>query len=262
MARTANAKLVASSQTLREEFRSPLYRQIFLILRNKIVEGEYRDGSFLPSELEIANAFAVSRITAKRALNELAEAGLAVRQRGCGTRVRYRSGGTQVAGSVDSLIDSLRANARNLTNVLSFDYVPASSEVASVLQLAPESTVQRAVRVSTRDGAPYSRLTTFVPEALGRHWTADELRTNALVILLERAGSPVAYAEQAISATLADNERAAALEVSLGSPLLRVVRTAYTAERRPSEYLIALYPPDRYQFLMSLTRDADAGDWR
>jgi DNA-binding GntR family transcriptional regulator len=41
-----------------------------------------------------------------------------------------------------------------------------------------------------------------------------------------------------------------------------VVRTAYTGDRRPSEYLIALYPPDRYQFLMSLTRDADAGDWQ
>jgi len=261
MARTANAKLAASSQALSEELRSPLYRQIFLILRNKIVEGEYRDGSFLPSELEIANAFAVSRITAKRALNELAEAGLAVRQRGVGSRVRYGSGGTQVTGSVDSLIDSLRANARNITRVLSFDYVPAGSEVAGALALPPESRVQRAVRVSTQDGAPYSLLTTFVPEALGRHWTEAELRTNALVILLERAGAPVAFAEQSISATLADNELATALEVTLGSPLLRVVRTAYTADRRPSEYLIALYPPDRYQFLMTLTRDAGAGDW-
>ena len=64
MARTANAKLAVSSHALREETRSPLYRQIFLILRNKIVEGEYRDGSFLPSELEMCAPLATQRSSA------------------------------------------------------------------------------------------------------------------------------------------------------------------------------------------------------
>ncbi len=260
MARTANAKL-AMLETLTNDLRAPLYHQIFLFLRNKIVEGIYPDGSFLPSELEIVNAFEVSRITAKRALNELADAGLAVRQRGRGTRVRYQTGGTIVSGSMQSLIDSLRANSRNHPKVLDFAYVPAPGDVALALRLTPGTMVQRAARLGQMSSVAYSHLTTYVPIEIGRTWTAADLAQKPLVTLLERAGVSVESAEQAISATLADHHLASSLDVALGSPLLRVVRTTYTRDDVPIEYLVALYPSDRYHYLMTLTKDRESGDW-
>jgi GntR family transcriptional regulator len=256
MARTVNARL--ENAALSNDVRMPLYNQIFLILRNKIIDGEYANGSFLPSEFEIANGFNVSRITAKRALNELAEAGLAVRQRGRGTRVRYKGGGTIVSGSVQSLVDSLRANARNEgAKVLEFEYVPASAEVACALRVPPGTIVQRAVRVCSASGTPYSHLTTYVPESIGRTWTAADFERRGLVSLLERAGVPVEFAEQRITAAAADNPVAAALKVAIGSPLLRAVRVSYAKHEAPTEYLIALYPPDRYQFIVTLTNDSE-----
>lgn len=235
--------------------RTPLYRQIVLGLRNKILDGEYPDGSFLPSEAEIAASFGVSRITAKRALNDLAGEGLAVRQRGRGTRVRNRGGGTIVSGSVQSLIDSLRANSRNRPALLSLDELAAPADVAAALRLADGALVQRAVRVFSNDDAPYSHLTTFVPVDVACHWTADDLRASGLVSLLERAGVRVAFAEQVITATLADAPLATALKVALGSALLRAVRTSYDASERPIEYLVACYPPERYRFIMTLSHD-------
>lgn len=259
MARTANAKLGVSGEALSNDARTPLYNQIFLLLRNKIINGEYQNGSFLPSEFELASAFNVSRITAKRALNELAEAGLAVRQQGRGTRVRYKGGGTIVSGSVQSLIDSLRANARNeAPEVLDFNYVPASLEVATALRISAGSVVQRAVRVFSTSGLPYSHLTTFVPAAIGKQWSAGDFAKHGLVRLLERAGVPIEFAEQIITATLADNQIASALKVAIGSPLLRAVRVSYAKADVPTEYLIALYPSDRYQFIMNLTNDTEA----
>jgi GntR family transcriptional regulator len=261
MSRRSNAKL-AEAPTL-GDLRAPLYHQIFLILRNKIVGGEYPDGAFLPSEAEVASAFNVSRITAKRALNEIAEAGLAVRQRGRGTRVRYQGGGTIVSGGVQGLIDSLRANSRTPAKVLEFDYVASPAEVASALRIAPGTIVQRAVRVFADDsGLPYSHLTTFVPAALGKKWTANDLRRHALTALIERAGAALEFAEQIITATLADAQVAAALRVDFGTPLLRVVRTMYTKAETPAEHLIALYPSDRYRFIMSLSREADSARWQ
>ena len=50
--------------------RVPLYHQIFLILRNRIFGGEVQSGELVPGEQELAAEFNVSRITAKRALNE------------------------------------------------------------------------------------------------------------------------------------------------------------------------------------------------
>ena len=258
MARTANAKLVVNRRSLAEDARTPLYSQIFLFLRNKILSGEYPNGTFVPSELEIARAFDVSRITAKRALNELAEAGLAVRQKGRGTRVRNRGGGTLVSGSIQSLVDSLRANARNQSvRVIDFSYVEAPADIALALRLPRGARVQRAERVCSADGQPYSHLTTYIPGEIGAQWTAAELERSGMLSQLERAGVPIAFAEQAITATLADAELAAALDVPIGSPLMRAVRVSFAEGDVPTEYLIAHYAPNRYQFIVTLTNEAE-----
>ena len=55
--------------------RTPLYHQIFLILRQQILDGVHAVGERLPTEQEITKRYGVSRITAKRALDELASAG-------------------------------------------------------------------------------------------------------------------------------------------------------------------------------------------
>ncbi len=258
MARTANAKFEVAPRSLTEGGRTPLYAQIVLFLRNKILNGEYPNGAFLPSELEIASTFGVSRITAKRALNELAEAGLAVRQRGRGTRVRNKGGGTVVSGSVQSLVDSLRANARNQSvKVVEFGYVAPPADVAAALGLKPGAGTQRAVRICSADGEPYSHLVTYIPAEIGAQWTSAELERSGMMSQLRRAGMPIAFAEQAVTATLADGELAAALDVAIGSPLIRAVRISYAAGDVPTEYLIAHYAPDRYQFIMTLTNEAD-----
>lgn len=257
MARTANAKIDAGAESLSSELRSPFYNQLFLIFRNKIINGEYPDGSYLPSEMELAAAYDVSRITAKRALNELAQAGFAVRERGRGTRVRYKGGATVVTGSVRSLMDSLRAKEHGGSRLLTFDYVVAPPEVSAALRLPRDAVVQRAVRVWSTDVAPYAHLTTFVPSAIGKRWTARDFERTALTSLLERSGVSVKSAEQVMTATLADNGLASALHVAVGSPLLRAVRTYFAEDEVPVEYLIALYPPDRYQFIVALTNEHD-----
>ncbi len=71
-----------SISTVGERLPTPLYHQIYLVLRNKIVDGKFADGDILPSEEETARSCGVPRITTKRAPNELAEDGLVVRERG------------------------------------------------------------------------------------------------------------------------------------------------------------------------------------
>jgi GntR family transcriptional regulator len=262
VARSSSPKSKEFAPSWSTELRAPLYHQLFLILRNKILNGEYPDGSFLPGEAELAQTFGVSRITTKRALNEIAEAGFAVRQRGRGTRVLYSGGGTIVSGGMQGLRDSLRANARSAPRVLEFGEVPATADVATALRVEPGTLVQRAVRVcSGSDGAPYSHLTTFVPPGVSKKLTRADLTKYSLLALIEKSGTPVESAEQIITATLADDDVAAALQVSFAGPLLKVTRVAYARDKTPLEYLIALYPPGRYQFIMSLTADADVQRW-
>ncbi len=65
-----------------------LYDRIYRELAEDIEAGKRAPGDRLPTEQELAALYGVSRITSKRALNMLAERGLAVRRRGLGSFVR------------------------------------------------------------------------------------------------------------------------------------------------------------------------------
>ena len=236
---------------------APLYHQIFSILRDKIYRGEYERDSFLPGEQEIAAFFGVSRITAKRALDEIAAAGLAVREQGRGTRVCIMPRGNAVRGNIDGLLHSLHAKGASAVELLDFAYVPAPEDVAERLSLPVRDEVQRARRIWRSNAGPFNYLTTFVPAAIGRCWDSEQLQRSPLISLLEDNGIRIESAEERITATLADEATAPILEVSSGSALLKVMRTLYDQRNRAVEYLIALYPPDRYQYTVTLGRDRD-----
>ena len=73
-----------------------------------------------------------------------------------------------------------------------------------------------------------------------------------LISLLENAGVKISRAEERITAVLADAVVAARLAVEAGAPLLKITRTIFDTKDRSVEHLVALYPPDRYQYSVSL----------
>ncbi len=67
--------------------KKPLYERIVEDIKSKILEGEYQTDTKIPTELELADMYKVSRITSKRALEELKALGLIYRVRGSGSFV-------------------------------------------------------------------------------------------------------------------------------------------------------------------------------
>ncbi|MCY0151083.1 GntR family transcriptional regulator [Hoeflea alexandrii] len=160
----AEAESERASVRLDPNARVPLYHQIFLILRNRIFGGEVQPGDLVPGEQELAVEFNVSRITAKRALNELAGAGLVVRERGRGTRVTHRPKAPAVTSSIEGWLENISLmGIATEARVLDFGYVAASEDIAHALELDPGTDVQHAVRVRSLDGEPMSYLVTYVP---------------------------------------------------------------------------------------------------
>src|SRR6201992_3818779 len=66
----------------------PLHRQLFLVLHDEIARGALAPGEPLPTEQALCDQFGVSRITVRRALADLADAGLIERRQGVGSFVR------------------------------------------------------------------------------------------------------------------------------------------------------------------------------
>jgi len=145
------------SDAISERLPTPLYHQIFLILRGQIQEGRLPPGALVPGEEELARQFNVSRITARRALAELAAEGLVTRGRGRGTHVTARNDPPPVRAGVEGLLENLLAmGLKTQVNLLEFAYEPAPPDVAAALQIQAGEEVQRAVRVRSLEAGPFS----------------------------------------------------------------------------------------------------------
>ena len=255
------------STALAQKSPVPLYYRLYAILRERITNGVNPVGSILPTEAEITETFNVSRITAKRALDELAAEGLVERTRGRGTTVTSRASALITArpimASIDGLLENLTAIGRETSiDVIEYGYSPPPDFVRQQLELASTAVVQRAVRVRSLDGEPLSQSTTFVPEHIGRAYGARDMATTPLIDLLERTGIVVGSAEQSLSATAADTLTAPRLKVGVGMPLLLMKRCVKDIDGRPVQYIEILYRPDRFEYRMSLTREQTAGHGR
>jgi len=233
----------------------PLYHQVYIELRNRILDGTYGTDAALPSEQELMALFRVSRITVRRALDELAMRGLIVRQQGRGTRVAAYTPHASLQVSVEGLLENnRRMAAETQVEVLDFDYVRANEDVARALRIKPGDLTQWAVRVRRLKGVPFSYLVTYLPEEVGRTFERDDMSSTPLLVLLERSGISVARAEQTISAVSAEPAVATVLDVEPGSALLHTVRIVFDEGDRPIEYISAQYRPDIYRYTMLLER--------
>ena len=70
--------------------------------------------------------------------------------------------------------------------------------------------------------------------------------------LAKFCGQKIAGARECIEAALADAAMARRLEVAPGSALLVARRRSHAEDRRPIEYVIMHYRPDRYRFIIEL----------
>ncbi|WP_245636838.1 GntR family transcriptional regulator [Azospirillum thiophilum] len=238
-------------------------RRIYLLLRDRIVAGELPPGSRLPGEPALAAEHAVSRVTVRRALDLLDKEGLVQRKAGSGTFVHDTRTVRPIVADLSNVLSHLIDMGRSTdVKLLSFSYGLPSEAVAASLGLAAGERVQRSVRIRMIDGVPFSYLTTHVPEWIGLTWSEAELAARPLLELIERSGVQAERATQAISATLAGPEAAAALDLEIGSPLLSLTRVVYEPSGRGVEHLHALYRPDRYSFHMDLVRTGSDGERR
>ena len=140
--------LTLKSDQIDEMSPVPLYQQIYELLRAAILDGRLKVNARLPAEQDLTQSLGVSRITVKRAMNELAVAGMVRRQRGIGTVVTYDAAAPTVRGSFDTMINGLtRMGLETQVQLLDCTVSVASPAIAEALELPRGASVQRIVRL-------------------------------------------------------------------------------------------------------------------
>lgn len=249
-----------ASAARRGSLASPRYHQVYVTLRSWVRDGSYRPGDRIPTEPELCQLFGVSRITIRKAIDELARQGWLVRQQGRGTFVQLSA--ANAAASID--LDEARQQVAGFTAAtevvgLSSADVDPDEETRAALSLGTDERVRRSTHVRELRGVPLGLITTFVPLEVAAQVGEAGLARQSMFELLDKAGIDVAEADQLIGATLAGVEAAQALGVEIGAPLLRLTRVVFDAAGRPVERVVALYRADAYQYHTRLRRNRDAG---
>jgi GntR family transcriptional regulator len=229
---------------------APLHHQIYLVLADGIATGRYAAGELLPTEEQLTKLFSVSRITVRRAMSSLQNAGLI--ERGAGRRTVVRPLGQPLKMSMASVISNIAAyGAETAATVVEFGYGPAPAFLRERLWEGAQP-VQRAVRIRSQEGHPVMHLTSYVPETLGSTFSKAELNRIPMFQLLTRAGAHISAGEQIVSATLADPVVARRLEVKVGAALIDLRTMMVDQTGRAVEYVEMLAPPERLSLRFEL----------
>ncbi len=234
---------------------STLYARIEEALATEIAQGEYRPGDQLPTEDALLERFQVSRITVRRAIQNLVSRGLLEIRRGLGTFVlspRIEAELTKLTGFVE---DMNAAGRKATARVVSQGVVAASARVAERLQLAKGTKVMQIKRVRIADGVPISFDETYLPLPLGKQIVRNDLRQHPIFTLLEEEyGVPLVEADYELEAVIATKPVADALRVRVGSPIFQIERTSMTTGNQPVDYEVLFYRGDLVRFVTKLFR--------
>jgi GntR family transcriptional regulator len=227
----------------------PLYQQLQRALRNAIERKLLGAHDALPPERDLANDFAVSRITVRKAIDGLVDEGLLIRRQGSGTFVRSRV--EKNFAKLTSFSEDMRARGRNPRSVwLSRAAGTVTPEEAMTLRASPGTPVFRFHRIRFADEAPMAlEYATVLASCLS---SVDAVESS-LYEALERAGNRPVRALQRLRAVLITAEQAELLGANEKDAGLLVERVGFHKDGRAVEFSQSYYCGDTYDFVAELS---------
>ncbi|UTW12832.1 GntR family transcriptional regulator [Marinobacterium rhizophilum] len=230
----------------------PLYLQLQQRIRDAIHNGQLQYGDAIPPEREIASAMKVSRVTVRRAIDDLVTEGLLVQRQGVGTFVSDRV--EQPLNFLKSFSEVMRERGRTPgSKWLDRSLGLATEDEQRALKLGPDDEVVRFHRLRLVDDQPMGLEMAAIPR---RFLDNPFAITESLYQVMSELGLRPVKALQRLRAISIDATRAAHLAIPVSSAVLYIERLGLLADDTPVEFTRSWFPGDAYDFVAEI-RDLD-----
>ncbi len=227
----------------------PLYSQLREALLALLKDGEFREGDSFPTERELGEKFEVSRITVRRALDELVREGYLIARQGKGTFVAKPKISRHVPQMRSFSQEMIDQGQRPGSRLLSLGHQRVGLRIATALSLPEDSWVWVVERLRLADEEPICISLVYLNLPPQITLTPAELeQESSLWKILENKGIHFAFREENIQAIAAGAQEAELLQVEPGAPLLFVEGTVYSDRGDPIEYHQMHNRGDRYNY--------------
>lgn len=237
---------------------APRYVRVAEALLTDIEHGKYAVGDLLPTELDIADLYGISRYTAREAIRRLHDLGLITRRAGVGTIVKSLQARSRYTASISDITDLLHYTKKTRLKILEEDWVRIEGELEPLLQQAAG---QRWLRFSTLRYPAGSEVPISLTDIIV-HPSYERIRErirepNATVyrLLEDMHGETIHEVRQEISCVALTRKTAALLGARTGSPALYVLRYYIGKGDALMSLSINTYPQDRFKLSTSWRLD-------
>jgi len=241
--------LVRRSAILDRNSPIPLYHQISEAILHSIRKGQLKPGDTIPTEQELIKSYSVSRITVRRALQELEKGGYLIRKQGLGTYVApsgVRRGAMQLSSFTE---ETASWGMKPKSKLLALRQEPAPDFIAERFEIPSGQQICYVERLRIADDLIIALTISYLnlpPEIELNPERFEE--TGSLWAILEHDGLIIADVDRTIGAISADEFHTNLLEVELNDPLLSVESLVYSSTGSLIEISQIIGRGDRYKF--------------
>lgn len=222
-----------------------LYEQVKEHIVRKIQDGSWPAGHRLPSEHELVVQFDISRMTANRALRELAAQGRVVRVAGVGSFVAENKPQSTLL-QIANIASEIRARGHDYGyQLITAERIALSADVAAWLDLRSGESVFHSICLHLENGVPVQLEDRYVnPRVVPDYLDLDLANLQPSEYLVRNV--PFDQIEHLVDAVLPTAEQAVRLVMPAAEPCLLLTRRTWT-RTVPVTLVRCLHPASRYR---------------
>lgn len=232
----------------------PLYQQLYNEIKENIESGKYKRGTQIPSEDKLREMYGISRITVRKALEQLTEEEILIKKHGKGTFVAAKEYIEQDFGSGGSFTKScLLMNAVPNTHIFSRNYVKPEKKIADVLHVSPEERILKIGRLRCVDGTPVILEYDYFTKEFDSLHDMDLEDQSLFQMIREKYGKTIHHLSEVVDIARAGREHAELLNCEMCYPLLRVCQRVLGTENRILYYNEQYILSDHYKYAAEMS---------
>ncbi|WP_412989106.1 GntR family transcriptional regulator [Pediococcus siamensis] len=221
------------------------YQEISEKIRKKILMGNYKAGSLLPDQNQLAEDFNTTRITIRKAIQALIIEGLVYTKRGAGTFVRkdYLQNLDDMGSQIDKPLGTTATHPDKdvSSKVLLLDARLPSKVEQEGLMISPTDPVYVIERVRFVDGELFGWEHTIMPTQVAPI-TMDVLKNSIYRYLTQKCHLTISGSHRIVVAAKATQKDVEAMGVAIGEPVLIIKQVSYLEDGEPFEFSESHFP--------------------
>ncbi|ARQ02513.1 GntR family transcriptional regulator [Pseudorhodoplanes sinuspersici] len=213
----------------------PLYLQVRNAIAQRIIAGEWKPRTAIPSESELAREFNVSVGTMRKALDVAEAERLLTRRQGRGTFVNDHAS-SEHAARYGNIRNREGSHINDDVTILSVFETTVNEREGMRLRLRARECVHRIRRVRSILSKPYMLEDVVMPTKLFPSFATREHASLHIATLAQQVGILLGRHDERIGVSSAAPDVATALHIDAGAPLMRLDRVIYTLQDIPVEW--------------------------